>query len=107
MKNYICEGKKIEVTLAADTPSGAVVKSGAFIAIAIVSGKIGEKINCDRSGVFTVPKKAADAPIQGTPLYWDTVNKEMTVTAGALTLAGHAYEDAAGAATSVKILLLG
>lgn len=107
MKNYICEGKKIEVTLAADTLSGAVVKSGSLICIAATSGKTGEKITCDRTGVFTVAKKAADAPTQGTPLYWDTVNKEMTVTAGALTLAGHAYEDAAGATATVKIILLG
>lgn len=107
MKNYICEGKKIEVTAAAVIASGDVVKAGSIISVASGAAAIGEKVVCSRSGVFEVPKKAVDVVTQGLPLYWDDVNKHLTITAGAHTLAGHAYEAAAGAVEVVKVILLG
>lgn len=107
MKNYICEGKKIEVVAAAAIASGEVVKAGSLITVALGAAKIGEKAICSREGVYEVAKKAADVVTQGLPLYWDAANKEMTITAAGNTHAGHAYEGAGAAVTTVKVILLG
>lgn len=107
MKNYICEGKKIETTAAADIASGAVVKTGSLITVAGHAAKTGEKLVSSRSGVYELAKKADDVVVQGAPLYWDPANSHFTVTAGALVLGGHAYEAAAGAVAVVKVILLG
>lgn len=107
MKNYICEGKKLETTAAADITSGAVVKTGSLITVAVHSAKAGEKLISSREGVYELPKKADDVVGQGVPLYWDPANNHFTAAAGALTLGGYAYEAAAGAVGVVKVILLG
>jgi predicted RecA/RadA family phage recombinase len=55
------------------------------------------------TGVFQLPKKAADTVAQGALVYWDATNQQITTTASGNTLAGFAAHAAAATTTAVDV----
>lgn len=106
MKNYICPGNVIEVTApVGGFISGQLVKQGQLIGVASSTAPEGEKVAVQISGVYEVNKEAALAVTQGDALYFVAANGNLNKTASGNTLAGYAYEDAAGADTVVRVIL--
>lgn len=93
MKNKLSSGKLVNVTLTADTASGAGVLVGALFGIAVTSGKAGDVIAIDTDGEFTLPATGAgsgQALAVGAVAYWDNTNKKVSADATGNTLIGHA-----------------
>lgn len=103
-KNYVSEGDVLDFTT-----GGAAVTSGAVVAIGkrvgIVLGDIPANStgSVAVTGVYTVAKLSTDVVGLGDPLYWDAANSRLTVTAGALVLAGYAAAPAGNGAGTVRI----
>lgn len=104
MKNFIADGKVIEVTATAAITSGEAVVIGDTVGVAIISGAIGDKVSCAQEGVYELPK-AAGAIAQGKKCYFVVADKNITGTAGSNIFAGYAYEGAAAADATVKVKL--
>lgn len=105
MKNYICEGRKVNSVAAAILTSGQLYLVGELVAIANTNAAIGQEVVGDVEGVFLVPKKAVDVVVQGAALYFDPALNHLTITPGALKKAGYAYEAAGAAVTEVAVKL--
>lgn len=107
--NFIEAGDSLDTILTADTDSGAVVELHDFVGVALAGGKDGDNIAVAAKGVFALPKVTTNGSgiAQGTKVYWDSVNSVITATAGALKVAGTAWETAADSDATVKVRLLG
>ncbi len=106
MKNYICPGNVIEVTApVGGITSGQLVKQGVLVGVASCTAVEGEKVAVQISGVYEVAKEASVVVTQGDALYFVAANGNLNKTASGNTLTGYAYEDAAGADTTVKVIL--
>lgn len=97
MKNFVQDGKVLEVTAPAAVTSGDFVLVGSIGGVAVVSAASGTKVPVLRGGVFTLPKETGTAWAQGDQLYWDATNKRFTKTATANTKWGVAAADAVAA----------
>lgn len=103
-KNYVSEGDVLDYTAGATAvASGSVVVMGKRIGIALADIPPFGAGTVAVTGVWTVPKLAADAVVQGELLYWDEANARLTETAGALALAGYAAAPAGAGAPAVRI----
>nr|WP_295043348.1 DUF2190 family protein [uncultured Paracoccus sp.] len=67
----------------------------------------GSTVDVATSGVWTLPKVAANAFTLGAPVYWDATAKLTTSTASGNTTLGVAVEAAAASTGSVKLRLSG
>ena len=104
MKNFIADGKVIEVTATAAISSGDGVVIGDTLGVAVTSGAIGDKVSCKVHGVYELPK-ANVAIAQGKKCYWIVADKNITGTAGSNIFAGYAFETVVAGDTTVKVLL--
>lgn len=108
MKNARQDGKTLSFTNNSedDIASGDVVPLANRIAVAVTDISAGKSGSIDLEGVFELPKKSTDVVEFSEDLYWDTVNKRLTVTPDANTrYAGIATEDAGNGTTSVRCRL--
>lgn len=112
-KNYIQEGKTIDVVLAAAVSSGDPVVVGEMVGIAQVDGAIGDTIAVALEGVYEVPQ-AAEVIELGSAVYWDADGDPYGGTAGsgAATntstdnkLLGYALELTTATTQTVKVKL--
>jgi len=106
MKNYICDGERIQVTLTSAVSPGDVVVVGVKTAIAITGGKAGDVIVAQTEGVFELPKVAGYALSQGVKLYWDANKGVATSVASANTLLGYTYSDAGSNDATVQCCIV-
>jgi predicted RecA/RadA family phage recombinase len=104
MKNFVQNGKTIEVTLAANIASGAALLIGTLLGIAVTSGVIGDVVVFNTEGVYDLPK-AAGAITLGAAVYWDDTAKNITTTASGNTLIGKCWAAAAGGDATVAVKL--
>lgn len=106
MKNFVQDGKVIDVTLAAAILSGAAILIGNMVGVAVSSGAIGDTVAVDLFGVFTL-SKAAGAVSQGQILYWDDTAKVVTTSSntGANYKIGHAFAAALSGDASLPVML--
>lgn len=89
MRNFVQEGKMIEVTLGANIASGAPLLVGDILAIAPKAGTSGETgFPMSVEGVFEVAKLSTDTFVPGQILFWDADNSRLTETAGSLKPVG-------------------
>lgn len=103
-KNYVSEGDVLDFTTGgAAVVSGAVVAMGKRIGIALGDIPANTTGSVGVTGVWTVAKLATDVVGQGDALYWDAANSRLTVTAGALNLAGYAAAPAGNGVATVRI----
>lgn len=103
--NHIQPGEVMSFTAAAALASGAGVKIGVRIGVALQALAIGETGSVAVTGVWSLPKLSTDVVTQGALLYWDDTNKRLTLTSAGNTLAGYAFEAAGSGVTSVAIKL--
>lgn len=88
MKNFVQLGGTISAILTAAASSGDGVLEGSIFGIASVDGEIGDTVELQTTGVFTLPKTSANTPAQFAKAYWDNTAKAVTTTATANTLIG-------------------
>lgn len=105
MKNFIQKGSTLTLLAVAAVLAGEAVLVGKIFGIAVSNVAAGASGEFQTEGVFELPALAADVAAQGAPLYWDAVNKRLTVTAAGNTRVGVAVvAKAANAATAtIKI----
>ncbi len=103
MTNYIQPGNNITVpSPVGGVTSGQLVVIGALIGVASTTQAAGANVEIATSGIYELPKVAADDVAVGDKLYWDAAQSKLTKTAGtgSKPLAGVAVKAAgAGAAT--------
>ena len=94
-KNFIQKGKEIRyVVQEGDViKSGDLVAVGSVVGVAITDGQVGYPLTVSVVGVYRVPLPAAlgDVP-QGTKLYFNATDKEVSLTNTHLPL-GYAWEN--------------
>lgn len=96
-KTYIQDGDVINYQNGTGSAiaSGAIVKIGALVGIALVDIANGATGSVMLEGVFKVAKATGAAWAQGDQLYWDATAGNFTKTSTSNTAAGHAFEPAA------------
>lgn len=103
-KNYVQEGDVLDYTTGgAAVLSGAVVAMGKRVGIALADIPANSTGSVSVTGVYTVAKLATDVVNQGDLLYWDAANSRLTVTPGALNVAGFAAAPAGNGVATVRI----
>lgn len=106
MKNYICEGERIQaVAGSGGVTSGSIVFIGNIRAVAITSAAETEVYTAMVEGVFEIAKETGAITI-GQALYV-TSTGTITATASGNQFVGFAYEAAASGDATGKLLLCG
>lgn len=105
MKNFVTNGKTIEVVLAADLASGAPLTVGDLVGVAAGAYKNGDTAVLELEGVYDLPKTNPQVIAIGVIVYWDATNSLVTTTASGNKKIGHAWEAAISAATVVRVKL--
>lgn len=77
-KNYVNSGSNIAYPLTEDVESGGIVAMGNLIGVATTSGKAGETVDVQITGVWELPRVGTEELSVGTPMFFDA-------SAGALT----------------------
>jgi predicted RecA/RadA family phage recombinase len=106
-KLFVQPGNVLDHSPAAAVASGAVVVIGARVGVALADIAANATGSLQVTGVFQLPKKAADTIAQGALVYWDATNSQITTTASGNTLAGFAANAAAASVTSVNVKING
>lgn len=98
-------GKTIDIELSGAVSVGDVIPLGTNgIGVACTTGLSGETIAVDIEGVFEINAKTADAITAYGLVYFDTINREVTITATSNVRAGRAlYAKAGGTAGTVYV----
>lgn len=112
-KNYLEAGDVIQHTAAADIASGAVVRIGNLLGVALVDIANGKTGSVKLGGVFTVPKVSGAVIGKGETLTWDASagafdDNAATPASGDITgAAAVAWEGAGNGVTSFKVKFTG
>lgn len=106
MKNYIQDGKVIDITLAATIASGAALLIGTVLGVAQKSGNVGDTVGFLTEGVFDLPYGVNAAITVGALMYWDDTAKGVTKTTTSNTKCGVAVKAAAANAATVRVRLV-
>ena len=88
MKNYIQPGDTLTIPAPAAVLSGEPVVAGDIRGIASGDAASGAPVDVKCSGVFTLPKVAANGFVLGGKVYWSATTKLETSTASGNTLLG-------------------
>lgn len=105
MNNYVQPGDVLTFTAPAGLSSGDAVKIGQLLVVAQGDALITEEFEGKVTGVFSLPKNAAEALTEGALVYWD--GSEITTTPNTNLLVGVAVSDELAATTPVNIRLDG
>lgn len=106
-KNFIQVGDTLTIPAPAAVASGGVVAAGSIIGVAQGDAALGSSVDVATSGVWSLPKVAADAVTLGAVVYWNATSKLATITASGNTKLGVAVEAAAASTGTVKVRLSG
>lgn len=107
MKNFVQRGDTLPLVAPAAVKAGEVVVVGAFAGIAASDAALGEEVEVDLRGVFSVKKKAGETVTQGAPIYWDAVAARATITQATNERLGTAAKPAAADALTADVRLMG
>jgi predicted RecA/RadA family phage recombinase len=91
MKNYVQEGRYVEVAMPYARLSGEGVQVGAgLFGVCVVDGASGASINIHTEGVYdlTAATGASTDATVGALAYWDNTNKRITPQASSHLLVG-------------------
>ena len=114
MKNFSQTGDAVTVPAPADVKSGDLVVVGTLFGVAATDAESGDDVVIHTSGVYTLPKKSAQAwSAIGTAIYWDSEYGEATTAADdggtptptAFVQIGHAVATAANPSATGKVRL--
>lgn len=107
MKNYIQNGAIVTMAAPSALASGAGALVGTIFGVAQADAASGADVELVRTGVFTLPKVAAQAWTQGAKVYWDDTAKNVTTVVTSNTLIGAATAAAANPSATGEVLLDG
>ena len=107
MKNFVQIGENITIPAPATVTSGELVIVGSLFGIASTDALTGERVTLSTTGVFEMPKVAADAMTIGAVVYYDESAGLVTLTATENTKIGVAVNDAGNGSGSVRVRLNG
>ncbi|MDR2004150.1 MAG: DUF2190 family protein [Prevotella sp.] len=102
MKNFICDGNRMQVILAAPAQAGDVVVIGDMVTVSQDTGIADDVVVVYTEGVFELPK-GTGALAQGVKVYWDATGKQVTTTASTNKAVGYVYYPAVVADTVVQV----
>lgn len=105
MKNYVAPGDSLTVIAPAAVLSGAPVLIGSLFGVAATDAAISTEVVIITSGVFDLPKTAAQAWTAGALLYWS--GTAVTNVASTNKLIGCAARAELAAATVGRVRLNG
>lgn len=90
MKNFVQEGKYVEVALPYARLSGEGVLVGSLFGVCVVDGASGDSINIHTEGVYdlTAATGASTDATVGADAYWDNTAKKVTPVSTSNTLIG-------------------
>lgn len=106
-RNYIQPGDTITIPAPAAVAGGFPVVAGDIVGIAQGDAAISAPVDVKCSGVWELPKVAANNFALGAAVYWDAGDELATTTATDNTKLGVAVEAAPGDAASVRVRLSG
>lgn len=106
-KRFVQPGNVLDHTPATAVNSGNVLVIGDRVGVALADIAANATGSVQVTGVFSLPKKAADTVAQGVKVYWDATNQQITTTASGNTLAGYAAQAAAATVTVVDVKING
>lgn len=106
MKNYLCSGERINVTI----PSGGLTGGDLYLlgskVVVVVDGGIEtDVVSAATEGVFTVPKETGAITI-GQKLYLKAGAKTVTTVATDNAFAGYAYAAAGSSDATAQLLVV-
>lgn len=104
MKNFIQAGQVFTLIATAVIKSGDVVVKGELVGIASTDAVVGESVECCETGVYSLPKEAALAMVQGDIAYHN--GTEVTALNTDVEI-GVVYADADGASSVAVVKLKG
>lgn len=104
-KNFIQPGNTLTIPAPADVQSGGVVLAGSIAGIAQNDAAAGEPCDVSVSGVWELPKVAADAVTVGAPIFWAGALATIDDDEGDNPRLGTAVEAAAASTATVKVRL--
>lgn len=107
MKNFVQPGDTLTIPAPVAVLSGDPVIAGDIKGIACCDAAGDAPVDVKCSGVFTLPKVAANAFVLGAKVYWAAGTKLATSTASGNMLLGVAVADAPATAATVNIRLSG
>lgn len=107
MRNFIQVGDTLTIPAPAAVLSGDVVIAGEIKGIAAGHAASGAPVDVQTSGVFDLPKVAANSFTLGAAVYWNATAGLATSTASGNTRLGVAVEAAAASTATVRIRLSG
>jgi predicted RecA/RadA family phage recombinase len=80
MKNFVQNGKQLDVIASAAYKSGELVIEGNLVGVAVADIASGETGAIATEGVYALEKEAAAALIQGDKAYYDAATKKLDAT---------------------------
>ncbi|HRM74217.1 MAG TPA: DUF2190 family protein [Paracoccus sp. (in: a-proteobacteria)] len=107
MKNFVQPGDVITILAPAAVLSGRPVIAGEIVGIASGDAASGAPVDVATSGVFILPKIAANAFALGAPAYWDAASILVTSEAEDGVRIGVAIAAAPVGAATVTVRLSG
>ena len=107
MKNFVHIGDNITIPAPATVTSGELVIVGSLFGIASTDALTGERVTLSTTGVFEMPKVAANVITLGAVVYYDESAGLVTITATDNTKIGVAVEDAGNGTGTVRVRLNG
>ncbi len=106
MKNFIQRGDVLSLPAPAAVSSGDVVVVGDFIGFAASDAALGEVVEVELRGVWSVLKKTGEAVTPGAALYWDAAAGRATTTAATNHRLGTATRAAAAGDVRADVRLI-
>ncbi|AUM72921.1 DUF2190 family protein [Paracoccus jeotgali] len=107
MRNYIQKGDTLTIPAPAVVLSGGVVIAGEIKGVAGGDALAGEAVDVSVTGVFELPKIAANAFPVGAAVHWNADSGLATSTASGNTKLGVAVEAAPASTATVRVRLSG
>ncbi len=107
MKNFIQKGDHLDLTAPADVKSGDLVFVGSIFGVAVIDALAGKPMTLATTGVFELPKVAAEALTAGERVYFDDADGLVTGddATGANALIGVAVQAAANPSSTAFVRL--
>ena len=106
-KNYVQEGRYLEVTAPAAVSSGDLVKVGSIFGVAQGDAASGATVVIDTQGVHTLAVASAVVVGIGDALYWDVADANFNKTASGNWYLGVAVTAAGNSVTEAQVRLNG
>ena len=107
MKNYVAEGKIVNVTAPYDVTSGGGALVGNLFGVAAMTALSGSAVDIYREGIFDLAKPVSTGITfaQGDRVYWDNTNKVVTSAVNGNRLVGIAMAAAADADATARVMV--